>query len=206
MGLEDFASDSSILASSHQPTFLNPENRRRNSLCERLGLDVPEYSPILVDHKSLVSFNGITTGLQVLHTPGHTPDELALWDEEDHMLYVGDTVYEHSPIIFPLEGDITVWMASMLLLIELVESKQAVDSPVLRTRINAGHDTSMGDALDVLSQGLKFVENVVAGREPAKKVTMVDGVKVIFCSREDRRFSLRCPEELVVRAREHMSV
>ena len=95
-----------ILASSHSPSFLAPENLPQNTQCRRLKIPIPKYSPVLGDHTSLVTFNGKSTGLQILHTPGHTPDELALWDKKERMLYVGDTVYEWEPILFPLEGDI----------------------------------------------------------------------------------------------------
>ena len=201
MGVEDFASDSPILASSYQPSFLDRANRPEHTLCKRLGLEVPEYDPVLVDHESLVMFKGITTGLQVLHTPGHTPDELALWDVEEHMLYVGDTVYEFSPIIFPKQGDIIVWLKSMRFLIDFVESREADGISGSQVMINSGHDTSMGNALDVLIQGKTFIEDVIAERVPIKDATVVDGVKVIHCVRDDERFSLSCPEELILCAR-----
>ena len=52
-------------------------------------------------------------GMQLLHTPGHTPDELALWDEAETMLYIGDTLYEWAPIIFPNEGSIVQWLETV---------------------------------------------------------------------------------------------
>lgn len=141
---------------------------------------------------------GQSTGLQVLHTPGHTPDELALWDADERMLYVGDTVYEWEPIIFPQEGDIVRWFASMDYLIDFV---QDIGVPVM---INAGHDTSMVDALDVLQKGKSFLEDVISGKESIKKRTDVDGVIVVSYAQKGGRFSLRCPEKLVLDARERM--
>ena len=89
----------------------------------------------------------------------------------------------------------------MAFLIEFVESKQAISTP-RRVMINSGHVTSMGDALDVLSRGKSFIEDVVSGREPVKRTTVVNGIKLLSYARRDGRFSLRCPEELVLRARE----
>ena len=62
----------------------------------------------------------VPLGVVVLHTPGHTPDELALWDESETMLYVGDTLYEWAHIIFPSEGSIVQWLQTVDGLIALV--------------------------------------------------------------------------------------
>jgi glyoxylase-like metal-dependent hydrolase (beta-lactamase superfamily II) len=37
--------------------------------------------------------------LQVLHTPGHTPDSLCLWLAHERLLLVGDTLYPHAAVI-----------------------------------------------------------------------------------------------------------
>jgi glyoxylase-like metal-dependent hydrolase (beta-lactamase superfamily II) len=160
-------------------------------------------------HESFIAFKNVSTGVQVLHTPGHTPDELALWDEGERMLYVGDTVYEWEPIIFPLEGDIRVWMKSMDYLLDFVIRRQNKNSARMRSdaiRINAGHCTSAVDAEDVLRNGRGFIEDVVAGKVPVKGRTMVDGVKIVSYARNDGRFSLRCPEKLVLEARRKVSL
>ena len=204
VALEQFSNDSLILASSYCPSFLSPENLPQNTQCKRLKISVPKYKPTLVDHESLVVFNGKSTGLQILHTPGHTPDELALWDAKERMLYVGDTVYEWEPIIFPPEGDIVQWFETMDYLIEFVtnEERSLGRNPV---KINAGHDTSMVGALEVLEQGKTFLADVISGKERVKKRTIVDGVTLVSYARKDGRFSLRCPEKLVLDARERMS-
>ncbi|KAL5526949.1 hypothetical protein ACEPAF_8676 [Sanghuangporus sanghuang] len=203
LALEQFSEDSQILASSHCPSFLAPKNLPQNTQCKRLKIPVPKYTPTLVDHESLIIFNGKNTGLQILHTPGHTPDELALWDAKERMLYVGDTVYEWEPILFPPEGDIVQWFATMDYLIDFVTDAEcsAVCNPV---KINAGHDTSMVNALDVLQEGKAFLADVISGKERVKKRTTVDGVKLVSYARMDGRFSLRCPERLVLDARERL--
>lgn len=47
-------------------------------------------------------------GLSIMHTPGHTPDELAWYDHEEMHLSCGDSFYEEGedgmPIIFPSAG------------------------------------------------------------------------------------------------------
>jgi len=143
----------------------------------------------------MVLVDRMDTGLQILHTPGHTPDELALWDEGEKMLYVGDTVYEWEPIIFPLQGDIGVWLDSMKFLSNFVEEKGG------KVWINSGHDTSMGDAKDVLLTGRRFIERVLAGKVPIKERKELHGVVTVSYAAGDGRFSLRCPEGLLDQAR-----
>ena len=59
-------------------------------------------------------------GIMVLHTPGHTPDSLAWYDEEEMHLSVGDSFYEEGEdgmaIQFPKEGNLIEWGASRFLL------------------------------------------------------------------------------------------
>jgi glyoxylase-like metal-dependent hydrolase (beta-lactamase superfamily II) len=54
-------------------------------------------------------------GLQIIHTPDQTPDSMAIYDEAECWLYVGDTCYQRFammpwreeydvPIILPLQG------------------------------------------------------------------------------------------------------
>jgi len=75
----------------------------------------PPDSP---EHQSLV----------IYHTPGHTPDELAIWDPLERVLFVGDTLYEWVPIVFPLEGDLKLYSNTLGRLKTLV---QGWNTPVL---------------------------------------------------------------------------
>ncbi|KAK3076812.1 hypothetical protein LTS18_011984, partial [Coniosporium uncinatum] len=62
--------------------------------------------------------------IQILHTPGHTPDSLAWYDISERHLYIGDTFYERGPddmpIIFPKEGSWIDYMASLQKLLSFV--------------------------------------------------------------------------------------
>ena len=203
MALEQFAGDSAILASSYSPSFLSPDNLPKHSLCSKYKIPTPKYKPILMEHLAYIEHNSIDTGVQVLHTPGHTPDELALFDESERMLYVGDTLYEWSPIIFPREGDILKWFASVDFLLDLVIRKQGGNSSARPIKINSGHDTSMQDAYDVLSKARAFMVDVISGREVLKKRSVgIDGVVLVHYAQEGGRFSLVCPENLVKDAKE----
>jgi glyoxylase-like metal-dependent hydrolase (beta-lactamase superfamily II) len=69
-------------------------------------MSVPEFSVSnWADDGTRVAAGGAGVledlGLVIYQTPGHMPDQVAIWDPEERFLYVGDTVYQHAPILFP---------------------------------------------------------------------------------------------------------
>lgn len=151
----------------------------------------------------------MSLGVTIFHTPGHTPDEIALFDEAEMMLYVGDSLYEYEHIIFPNQGSITTWFSSMEFLVSFVKAKNAqVTSSTTGAAgpremlINSGHVTTLRPALDVLLSAITFMQDVVDGREKAKKREWRQGEATVTYEQEGNRFSLRCPERLVLEARQ----
>jgi hydroxyacylglutathione hydrolase len=61
------------------------------------------------------------TRLQVVHTPGHAPDHICLWDEATRTLFGGDLAVRGSTVWIPtsLEGDLSDYMASLQRIIAL---------------------------------------------------------------------------------------
>ncbi|KAJ3848659.1 Metallo-hydrolase/oxidoreductase [Lentinula lateritia] len=206
-------SDSPILASSHSPEFLSdiPEH----SLCAFLNISTPEYTPTLVPHghtiSNLILSNKISSHVTVLHTPGHTPDSLTIYDStsDPPMLYVGDSLYEYEPIIFPKEGSIVDWFSSIDALIGFVRIKER---DLLIVLLNAGHVTYLQPAREILQAAKGFMEDVVSGREPVRRRWVKRGEETVEYrqSLQGRieasttpgasRFSLICPERLISEA------
>ncbi|KAF8896289.1 beta-lactamase-like protein [Infundibulicybe gibba] len=211
LGVEQF-NDSPILASSRYPSFVDPSNLPENSLCNECNVETPSYTPTLVPNMHEIiakSSDGtqIPLGMLVLHTPGHTPDELALYDTREMMLYVGDTAYENERIIFPKEGSIVDWFASMDFLISFVEAKelsgvpQRGPSPLANcVLINAGHRTALRPALEVLQGARAFVQNVINGIERVRLRYQFRGEETVVYQQDDGIFSLGSPERLVLEA------
>ncbi|KAI9061042.1 Metallo-hydrolase/oxidoreductase [Trametes sanguinea] len=201
LGVEQFAKDSLIFASGYDPGFLAPHKLAEHSLCAALGIRTPSYKPSLLPHLSpITSKDGVPLGVTLLHTPGHTPDELALWDEEEGMLYVGDTLYERAPIIFPNEGSIVKWLETVDSLTALVTGSGKSES----VRINCGHMTAQQPALEVLRSTKAFMVDVIEGREKVRRRTWKRGEESVEYVQEGGRYSLICPERLVREAREVM--
>jgi len=197
LGIEQF-NDSRILVSSHSPSFISPSNLPTNSLCESMGIPTPSYTPILVPHQYAVqSKTLVPLGVFILHTPGHTPDELAVYDAAEKMLYVGDSLYEQEAIIFPNEGSIVEWMTSIEYLIVFVKAEDQTGE----VRINSGHRTVCRPALELLNATKAFMEDVIAGKEPVRGRGSRRGEENVLYIQAGGRFVLRCPERLVLEAR-----
>jgi glyoxylase-like metal-dependent hydrolase (beta-lactamase superfamily II) len=64
--------------------------------------------------------------LQVLHVPGHTPDALALLDEENGFLWTGDSFYAGPIWLFAPETDLAAYAASMERLAALAPQLKAL--------------------------------------------------------------------------------
>jgi glyoxylase-like metal-dependent hydrolase (beta-lactamase superfamily II) len=87
--------------------------------------------------------------LEVLHTPGHTPDALMLLDRERGLLFTGDSYYDGTIWLFVPETDLDAYERSM--------TRVAALAPGLR-RLLPAHNTVSADpanltrALDALRQ------------------------------------------------------
>jgi glyoxylase-like metal-dependent hydrolase (beta-lactamase superfamily II) len=219
-GIEAFVkSGASIVASGHDRDFLRPDLRDKNSLCGNFGAKTPKYevSHYTQDGEEL-EYNGHGLGLQIIHTPGHTPDSLAIYDEAERWLYVGDTCYQrfatmpwgkeqNVPIVLPLQGNWKDFIISLYTLQEFV--KQTEESfedrtPDRRIQLAAGHTTSQSPAADFLHRVIDFCEGIVAGTVPefvripgdvvAPGGSLGDEMFILWQDESRTEFSLMAPE------------
>jgi glyoxylase-like metal-dependent hydrolase (beta-lactamase superfamily II) len=51
--------------------------------------------------------------IEVLHTPGHTPDSLCLLDREHRLLFTGDTFYAGPLYLYSPESDFDIFVKSV---------------------------------------------------------------------------------------------
>ena len=79
----------------------------------------PERDPVLPrPWLPLADGDRITNGevtLEVLHTPGHAPDHLALWEPDSRTMFVGDLVVLGSSVVIPASagGSLRDYLASL---------------------------------------------------------------------------------------------
>ena len=93
------------------------------------------------------SIEGTEFGLQVLHTPGHAPNHLCFFLEEERVLFTGDTVLGGTwSVIDPRRGgDMAVYLASLARLERLRLSRIApghgdvIEEPTARIREYTAH-------------------------------------------------------------------
>ena len=209
LGLAHFpASSSHIVASSFDKAFIE-DDLSEHSLCKSLGLSVPTYkvSQWAEDYEKIYSNPHLN--IQILHTPGHTPDELAYYDADERHLFVGDTLYERvakdksyeQPILFPKEGNLVHYMQSLEKLITFVNEKNA-EADKSRVKIGCGHITSSVDASEILLAVKQLFLGIYAGKVAIVQSEEKRGEEyVLYKADGEPRFSVGVPKRLVLDAR-----
>ena len=161
----------------------------------------------------------IDLGIIILHTPGHTPDELAWYDREERYLYVGDTFYEEGEdgmsIFWPPEGNMIEWAFSISKLHTLVVAENSrassedqdteegwVEVPG-RVKVGAGHQTFAADAESILIKLQDFWQRALRGDVPVIKKEYYHEDAYYTWREEDGRsnMSFKAPARLMDEAR-----
>lgn len=125
------APKSTIWASSYDKHFIEGDGQLpTSSLCRFFEMETPAYKVTnwADDGQHVVDKDGKDLGLIVYQTPGHTPDELAIWDPLERVIFVGDTMYEWLGIVFPIEGNLQLYSKSLVRLKSLVEAWNSTSS------------------------------------------------------------------------------
>ena len=96
--------------------------------------------------------------LRILHTPGHTPDSIAIYDAEEGRLFVGDTVYPYTPV-YLTHGD-----TSVVELAFSVERLRAFAGAQARpVRVACGHVSDDLDASVALDEFAGLLQRILEG-------------------------------------------
>ncbi len=96
------------------------------------GHDAPAGAITAIGHDAIVETEGST--LRAVHTPGHAPDHLCYYLEEERALFTGDVVLGAGTTVIPDDtGDLGQYMDSLHRLLELdLETIYPAHGPVIR--------------------------------------------------------------------------
>lgn len=215
LGIPDFTTPScetTILASSYDPSFIT-DHLEAHSGCRDLGIPTPEYTvSYWARHLEKITYKSRPLNIQILHTPGHTPDELAWYDIDERHLYVGDTCYElrspfiSTPIIFPREGDWVQFMQSLRFLGAFIEEQNTQPTHAARVKMGCGHITSSVDAADMVAEVHALFLHIIQGTVPVCSSTEESGeVYDLWMESPEARFSVQAPRRIAEAARSHFA-
>lgn len=164
----------------------------------------------------------VELGITILHTPGHTPDELAWCDHAENTMYVGDSFYQlgglAQPIIFPPQGDLLDWWYSLnkiirFVLFPLFNTSTDVENDWVMVpthpKISAAHQTVNEDANEFLFRLNTFMIEVMSERRPVLHASERYGELFVYFMSEvtkgdvQKAFSLWCPARLILDAKRY---
>ncbi|KAF2666125.1 Metallo-hydrolase/oxidoreductase [Microthyrium microscopicum] len=201
-------SNTTFLASSYDPSFIT-KSLPTHSLCHHLGIETPSYNvSYWADHFEKITYDSLSLNIQILHTPGHTPDELAWYDRTERHLYVGDTLYEvgpgpePAPIMFPKEGDLIDYMQSLRTLKSFIAAQNEEYPSRPRVKIGCAHITSSVDAAEIVDEVQALFVYIIEGKVPiADSMKQRGEICDFYMEAKDAKFCVRVPRRLVDDAR-----
>lgn len=98
--------------------FLSPDDLTMRPVPDLSGWTIPATPPTRgLDHGDTIDLGG--RSLTALHTPGHVPDSMCLWEERTGSLFCGDTVLTTTYWAHLPESDVSVFAASLASLAQL---------------------------------------------------------------------------------------
>jgi glyoxylase-like metal-dependent hydrolase (beta-lactamase superfamily II) len=215
LGIPDFTTptcDSTILASSYDRSFIT-DDLPTHSGCLDLGIPTPTYEvSYWAHHLEKITYNSLSLNIQILHTPGHTPDELAWYDCTERHLYVGDTFYElrspfvSTPIMFPSEGNWVDYMLSLRVLYAFVEEQNKTNASSPKLKIGCAHITFSVDAAEIVAEVSALFVRIIQRKVPVVSSMDERGEPCdLWMESPEAKFSVQAPRRLAEVARTYFS-
>ncbi|KAK7207384.1 beta-lactamase-like protein [Myxozyma melibiosi] len=157
-----------------------------NSLCCAVSMPTPKFEVHhwLEQNEKLV-YKGIDLKIEALLTPGHTPDEIALYDEEEKVFFSGDSVYEKVPIYMIETSNMADFGKSLDFMLEYVQKKNAELSGT-RITTAAGHVTDSADTETLLVELKECFYDMLKGKCKLTKQENMRGKNVLTFMNETK--------------------
>ncbi|KAK7207386.1 beta-lactamase-like protein [Myxozyma melibiosi] len=176
-----------------------------NSLCCVFGIPTPKFDVYhWLEQKEKLSYKGIDLKLESLLTPGHTPDEIALYDEEEQVLFAGDSLYEEIPVYIIETSDMLDFSKSLDLMIEYVQGKnKELEASGKRVITCAGHIT---DDVDTEKLALEIKEcfyDTLKGKSVLTKQETMRGKNVLTYMNATKNVGFMCIDTKLMEGMKH---
>lgn len=98
--------------------FLSPDDLVMRPIPDLADWSIPATPPTGdIDDGDVIDLGG--RSLHVLHTPGHVPDSICLWEEQSGLLFCGDTLLTTTYWAHLPDSDVSVFASSLQRLAEL---------------------------------------------------------------------------------------
>jgi glyoxylase-like metal-dependent hydrolase (beta-lactamase superfamily II) len=110
--------------------------------------------------------------LQVVHTPGHTPDALVIIDKKNGLMFTGDSFYSGPIWLYAPETDLTQYQQSLAL---MIQKSQGIKY------LLPAHNTPLADP-NLLVKALAGIKAVINGQ--AKPIPQGEGMIEYIVSEE----------------------
>jgi glyoxylase-like metal-dependent hydrolase (beta-lactamase superfamily II) len=135
--------------------------------------------------QSLAEGDTVQTGagpLSVLHTPGHSPDHIALWHADSRSLFVGDLLVLGGTVFIPASGggSLAAYLASLKRLLELSPQRAwpahgpVIEDPAALIHKYLEHRRQREEqVLGALAEGLETVDAVTSRIYPDLKPALI---------------------------------
>ena len=128
-----------------------------------------DVEPAPLEDGDAVRGEGVT--LRALHTPGHAPDHLCYYWEEDKVLFTGDVILGAGTSVIPTDGgDMALYLRTLERLLELdvscIYPAHGPRIPAARAKIREYLDHRLErerQVLEALRPGPRTVESIVEG-------------------------------------------
>ena len=120
--------------------------------------------------------------LAAIHTPGHSPDHLCFWDQEERLLFCGDLAWKGSTVVIPPShgGDVSAYLASLERVLALAPATMlpahgpVIDQPAALLREYIEHRlVRERQVLSAVRTGLSDVDAMVSRIYPTLAAPLV---------------------------------
>ncbi|KAK9457984.1 beta-lactamase-like protein [Dipodascopsis uninucleata] len=200
-GLHEFAHDSSIYNSGYDKEYIL-KDLGCNSLCCAFNIPTPKFEVYhWLQQNEKLSYNGIDLHLEALITPGHTPDEIALYDSEENVLFAGDSIYETLPVYIIETSNMLDYIKSMTMLLEFVKTKNQETGKRITTA--SGHITDKADAQILLEETIECFWKTLKGESVLTEQNVLRGHQLLFYFNERKNVGFMAIESKLKEAMKH---